>query len=162
MAAEWDVSHPQGLVGEVDCSAALNENWCRNEMDIIGLPTLKYGETSFGGMFLETWSGDRTYHGLSTFVNQTLVAPVCSPGNLPACDATIRNQLESYLSLSWTQLETMIDAKEMDIASAEKRFKIEFDRMQRIYDANAEEHEFSVARIKADLRMLRSVKETAQ
>lgn len=157
MAAEWK-DHPFVLIGEVDCRASIaNEKFCLEEMEIFGLPTLLFGEPSYRGAFLQSYGDGKTHEDLSRFVNGTLSkSPICSPGNLNACEPDVKQQLESFWMLSTSQLVAQITVKEQAIDDAILSFKKEFDRMQEIYDKSALEHESTTVRIKENIKMLRS------
>lgn len=159
---EWK-NHPQGVIGEIDCTTGPEiERWCSREMGILGFPTLLYGDPSHGGAFLVEYNGDKDYESLSSFANETLSRPFCSPGNLEPCDATVRQQLESFWEMSADGLQREIDAREGKIAEANKWFKENFDRMQAEYDEYARNHELHTAEIKRNLKMLESVKAMLQ
>jgi thiol-disulfide isomerase/thioredoxin len=161
LAGEWK-DHPRVLIGEVDCRANIaSENWCHDEMEIFGLPTLLFGEPSYGGSLLQSYGGDKTFEALSTFVNETLSQkPICSPGNLEACEPDVKQNLESFWRLSTSELEAQIAAKEQVIDDAHLNFKKEFDRMQAIYDKSAHEHETTTAEVKVNIKILQSIVDT--
>jgi thiol-disulfide isomerase/thioredoxin len=165
LAPAWDVmakawtNHPIVLVGEVDCRAdRATEDFCHDEMGILGLPTLLYGEPSYRGAFLQSYGDDKSQHALSTFVNETLSREVmCSPGNMKSCDPETKSQLVAFWKLSISQLESQIAAKEQSIDDAILNFKAEFDRMQRIYDDLSAQHESSKRTQKETIKVLRSL-----
>jgi hypothetical protein len=162
MASEWvhndddDDDNGQGLVGQVDCSKS--EDLCK-VFDIRGLPTLLYGDPSQFGAFLEPYHGDKTYEALSQFANETLSKPVCSPGNLDACNASMRDMLEAILKLPERELANRIEEKEQEIRKVETESKRAFQTMQTKYDELAAEHQMTKARIKDKIRMLKAVQE---
>jgi len=162
LAKEWE-GHEQGLIAEADCTKdATSEKWCQKEMGVSGFPTLLYGDPSYGGIFLEQYTEGRTYEDLSTFARETVAKPFCTPGNLDACDKDTRKQIETYSKMSVRNLDKAIEEKEKLIEAARKAFEKEFDRMQAIYDEKAQDFELTSARIKYDLKMLQSLKETKE
>ena len=128
MAAEW-VGHPQGLVAQVDCTT--DEDLCD---DVVGLPTLRYGDPSGDGAYLQEYRLGKNYEELSQFANETLGQPMCSPGNLDPCDTETRAQMKSVLSLSEKELEAAIAEKEEAIEAAKQAFTEAFNVMQAKYD----------------------------
>lgn len=158
MAKAW-TDHPIVLVGEVDCRAdRAAEDFCHDEMGILGLPTLLFGEPSYRGAFLQSYGDDKSQQALSTFVNETLSREVlCSPGNMQSCDPETKSQLVAFWKLSISQLESQIAAKEQSIDDAILNFKTEFDRMQRIYDDLSAQHESTKRIHKVTIKVLRSL-----
>lgn len=155
---DWE-NHSQGMIAEVDCSDKLNEDWCSDEMEILGLPTIRYGDTSFGGIFLENWSGDREYEALSALAKDVLSRPACSPGSWEGCDGPMRAQMKGMWKLSLSEIERRIESNENQIAQTEQAFQKQFDEMQKVYDQRAQDHEMLVARIKQNIKILRAAKE---
>jgi hypothetical protein len=158
MAKAW-TDHPIVLVGEVDCRAdRAAEDFCHDEMGILGLPTLLFGEPSYRGAFLQSYGDDKSQQALSTFVNETLSREVlCSPGNMQSCDPETKSQLVAFWKLSISQLESQIAAKEQSIDDAILNFKTEFDHMQRIYDDLSAQHESTKRIHKVTIKVLRSL-----
>ena len=150
MANEW-VGHKQGLVASVDCTT--EEDWCVS-MGIEGFPTLLFGDPSQGGVFLETYTGDKSYEDLSKFANETLSAPVCSPGNPRLCDKATKKKLQKMWKLAPSDLQKAIDEKYQWMEKAEKEFRDAFQKMQDQYDKSSQEHGFLVAGMKAKLKIL--------
>jgi hypothetical protein len=158
MASEWvhDNDHGQGLVGQVDCSKS--EDLCK-VFDIKGLPTLLYGDPGKFGAFLEPYYGDKTYEALSQFANDTLSKPTCSPANLNACNATMRDMLEAIWNMPQQTLTARIEEKEREILRVEKEARDAFQTMQTKYDELAAENQMAKARMKDKIRMLKAVLE---
>ena len=156
---DW-IGHSQGLVAEVDCTLdASNERWCSKDLNIVGFPTLLYGDPSYGGSFLVEYNGDKEYEALAAFANETLTAPFCSPGNTDPCDKSVRKEIESYWRMSVPKLQAEIDRKENTISKAKETFKKEFDKMQAKYDALSRKHELQKAERKSTIKLLQSVKQ---
>jgi protein disulfide-isomerase-like protein len=158
-AAEW-VDHPQLLVAEVDCTK--DEKWCQTEMNIEGFPTLLYGDPSNRGVYLKGYNDEKTSEDLSKFANETLTEPFCSPGNVDACDSKLKDEIKGYLKMSESKLEKEIKKKEKTMDDADKKYSVEFDKMQAKYDKAAATHESFSAKLKANLKMLRAVKEATK
>jgi len=151
----------QGLVAEVDCTVnSTQERWCSKDLGIVGFPTLLYGDPSYGGSFLKEYNGEKTYEALSQFANDTLTTPFCSPANTGPCDDETKKQIESAWKLSVQGLVDEISRKEAAIDDHERKFKKEFDRMQKVYDDEALKHELRVSEIKSNVKLLKSVKAT--
>ena len=153
LAKEWK-GHKQGLVASVDCTK--EESWCE-EMGITGFPTLLVGDPSQGGVFLETFSGDKNYEFLSKFAKDTLTKPICSPGNPSLCDKKERKTIKKIWKMSLADIEQSIEKEEQSIQRAEKEFKSSFDAMQEEYDKHSQEHEVRKVQIKKNIKLLRSL-----
>ena len=153
MAKEWK-GHKQGLVASVDCTK--EESWCE-EMGIKAFPTLLAGDPSQGGVFLETFSDDKSYEGLSQFAKETLTKPICSPGNPSLCDKKERKKIKKMWKMSLSDIEQSIEEKEQSIQQAEKDFKSSFDAMQEEYDKYSQEHELRKVQLKKNIKLLRSL-----
>jgi hypothetical protein len=152
MAAEW-IGHKQGLVASVDFTQ--EEEWCVS-MGISGFPTLLFGDPSQGGVFLETYSGDKTYEALSEFANETLKRPVCSPANPKVCDDSMREKIEKMWIMTVDELGSAIEEQEQLAMKAEKDFQDAFEMMQVEYDKHSQEHEMLLANMKSNVKLLRS------
>jgi thiol-disulfide isomerase/thioredoxin len=158
-AAKW-VDHPQLLVAEVDCTK--DEKWCQTEMNVEGFPTLLFGDPSQSGAYLQRYNDEKTSEDLSEFANETLTKPFCSPGNVDACDPKLKKEIKGYLKMSESKLEKEIQKKEKAMDDAEDRYKIEFEMMQAKYDKYTATLESITPKIKANLKMLRAVKEATK
>ena len=153
MAREW-AHHKQALVASVDCTK--EEEWCVS-MGITGFPTLLFGDPSEGGVFLETFSGDKTYEGLSQFANETLTKPICSPGNPSLCDKPQREKIKSMWKMSISDLDSSIQEKEQSIEQAEKDFQLSFETMQAAYDKHSQDHELRKVQLKNNIKLLKTL-----
>jgi hypothetical protein len=161
MAQEWmdtdtDMDYPNNdnraaLVAHVDCMT--HQAWCITK-DITGFPTLLYGEPSHDGIFLQEYRGEKTYLALSQFANDTLIAPVCSPGHLEPCDGATRALFQGFWSSSVEELESQIKTSEQAIAKAEQQFDLQYRSLKEIYGIAAQEHELVRAQLKRQLKLL--------
>jgi len=159
LSREWESNRRRdgvGLVGEIDCTE--EEDWCSTEWEITAFPTLLYGDPSMGGIFLETYEGDKSYESLSEFANTTLSGPVCSPTNIDACEESwMKNLLTEAWKSSLSVLNDQIAEKEKSIKDAKTDFGRHFDKMQKEYDRLSLNHQLDVARKKADLKVLKNL-----
>lgn len=158
MAKDWN-EHDLVLIAQVNCRADVaTERWCRNDMNIHGMPTLLYGEPSHGGLYLDSYGDDKVYDVLTRFVRETLSQkPICTAGNIRACEPDVQDKLKTYWKASKSDLEAMIDAKKADIKAAHTSFKSSFAEMQSLYDQRAMEHESLKAQVRTNIQMIRSV-----
>lgn len=164
MAAAWDKLEEAWrddslvLVASVNCRASIaTERWCEREMNIHGLPTLLFGEPSYKGAFLGSYGDDKTFVAMDQFVKDRLAEkPICSAGNMDACDPEVKEKLISYWKLSESQLESEIEAKRADIKSIQENFQAEFAVMQQAYDKSVASHELLKSKLTANLTMLKS------
>ena len=153
LAKEWK-GHKQVLVASVDCTR--EESWCE-ELGITGFPTLLFGDPSDGGVFLETYSDDKTFEALSQFAKDTLAKPICSIGNPSLCDKKERKKIESIWKMSLSEIESSIKEKEEAIKEAEREFQTSFEIMQVEYDKHSQEHELRKVQLKKNIKVLRSL-----
>lgn len=153
MAKEWS-NHTQGLVASVDCT--VEEEWCVS-LGIEGFPTLLYGDPSRGGIFLETYSGDKEYDDLSKFANNTLITPICSPDAPDVCDKATKKKIKKMWKLSSGDLKKEIAHRQQMIVQAEKDFEQAFQKMQEQYDQSSQVHELSMANIRTSIKILQDI-----
>ena len=157
MQAEWE-NHPTALVAEIDCTnTEENEKWCSEVMNIQGFPTIRYGDGSMNGLFLEDFHGDRDYESLSKFAKETISSPICSPGNMNACDSETRKRLQNYWKMSVSKLDEEIKQKEKMIDETETTFSYQFQKMQEQYDRKALEVELVRAEVNRNIRIINSI-----
>ena len=164
LAPEWeamatnlnDDTSSSLLVGEIDCSTY--GDWCETEMAILGLPTLKYGDPSYGGVFLEQYADDRSTEALSQFARELVSRSLCTPTMTEGCDVEAKGQLEKFWAMSLSSVEKEIDRMEKMISDAETEFREAFDAMQMEYDEASVRHEMTKARIKKDIKLLQTLK----
>lgn len=165
MAPAWEQlekawqHHHQVLVASIDCRASLaTERWCETTMNVRGFPTLLYGEPSHQGAYLESYGDDKTFVALHTFVENSLATePICSPGNIEACDVSAQEKLQGYWKLSVSQLEQEIAATTADIKAIHRQFQEDFAILQQAYDQQAAAHELEKARIASEIALIQSV-----
>ena len=74
------------LIGSIDCTDSPKGKDLCSRFEIVGLPTLLYGDASLGGIYLEEYGGDKSFNDLKSFAIENLL-PTCNPGNLGACDS---------------------------------------------------------------------------
>jgi thioredoxin-like negative regulator of GroEL len=160
LAVEFQ-NHDVTLVASVDCSAHHHQtsSLC-DDFNIQGLPTLLYGDASQGGVYLHEYRGDKSYRALSTFANEHLTRPMCSPANVNACEPEMKTLMETILQLDKPQLEQAIQEAEHEIQQAEVVFQEKFQNMQTRYDQVAADHAAKEARIKANMKMIQAVIQT--
>jgi len=154
---EWK-GHDQGLVGEVDCT--VEKELCEKQFNIQGLPTLKFGDPSYGGIFLEEpYFEEKVFPELSTFAKENnMNLPMCSPGNLDACqDEGVRNWYQKLFLMSLEELDAEIASKEKEIKNAEEKFRDEFKKMQTAYDALANKNEIESLARKQQIKLLKEI-----
>lgn len=152
MAKEWE-SNEDVVVASVDCTAGTHEAWCLS-LGIQAFPTIQYG-TPPAACF-ETYHGDKTYEALSEFANETLNKPVCSPCYPDLCDEPAKRKINEIWRLSKEGLEASILDNEKLIEKEENNFKQKFQEMQAAYDKQSQEHEFQLAKLKSNIRLLKS------
>jgi hypothetical protein len=157
--AENNNAHLQEiLIGSIDCtngSPTGGKALC-TRFQIIGLPTILYGDTSFGGVYLEEYRGGKTFDDLKQFASKSLI-PVCHPGNLHACSADERRQMESYMAMSYNELNAKIQQVEKKGEETRVFYEAEFDKLQSIYDDRLVEKIRYVAQLKDEVRMIKEV-----
>jgi thiol-disulfide isomerase/thioredoxin len=167
MAQEWmetntntntntNQDNKEALVAHVNCMT--HQAWCVAK-GITGFPTLLYGEPSHDGVFLQEYTGEKTYLTLSQFANETLIAPVCSPGHLEPCDGATRALLQGFWKSSREQLESQVELAETAISKAEQQLDGSYRSLQEVYRVAAQEHELVTAQLKRELKFLSLVKE---
>jgi len=120
MAPDWErlteefAGHETILIAESDCIGD-GEALC-NEVGVTGFPTLKFGDP----FDLEDYEGPREYKELSAFAKQ--MKPVCSAGNLDACDAKSRAHVEELIAMPLEELRKKVAEGEAKIAKANTDF----------------------------------------
>ena len=65
-------NNPNGdiLIGSIDCTNSPTGKALCAKFKIMGLPTILYGDTTFGGVYLEEYRGDKSF---SDFKQQSLI-----------------------------------------------------------------------------------------
>jgi thiol-disulfide isomerase/thioredoxin len=155
VAAKW-ADHPQALVGEVDCALdGESKNWCANDLDLVEYPTLKYGDTNVGGTWLRTYEMNRTFPIMYKFTNRTLHEPFCSPGNLGACTAIQKMEMNIQDKFNSTQLDTAIRQQERGIQLHVDEWVRKVEYYEKIEDRYGTNQALRVARMNTNLRILK-------
>ena len=151
LAQEWD-GHAVGLVAEVDCTTE-GKPLC-DANGVRGFPTLKFGDPSN----LEDYQGGRDFNSLKKFAEENL-KPVCSPSNLDLCDDEKKKQIEDYMKMSMSDLDSKIAEFEAKLEEAEETFKAEVAKLQATYQQLSEDKDAKLAAVKdAGLGIAKSVK----
>lgn len=155
VAAKW-ANHPQALVGEVDCAeTGESKSWCADDLDLVEFPTLKYGDTSVGGKWLRTYEMNRTFPIMFSFTNRTLHKPFCTPGNLGACTAIQKMEMNIQDKFNSTQLDTAIEQQERGIQLHVDEWVRKVEYYEKIEDRYGTNQALRVARMKTNLRILK-------
>jgi len=134
MKPSWDklmkkfAGHASALVGDVDCTADASKELCETH-GVQGFPTIKWGDASA----LEDYEGGRDYEDLETFANKNL-KPMCSPKNVDLCDADKKQQIETLMKMSTSELEAEVEKKETELKEAETHFDEEVKKLQETYE----------------------------
>jgi len=135
MKPSWDklmekfAGHASALVGDVDCTAEGGKDLCETH-GVQGFPSIKYGDPSA----LEDYEGGRDYEDLETFANENL-KPTCSPTNIDLCDADKKQQIETLMKMSTSELEAEIEKKDAELTEAGTTFDEEVKKLQETYEA---------------------------
>lgn len=146
----------QGLIAEVDCTQY--SKWCESLPQVVGFPTLLYGDPSHNGLFLEEYpSVERSFDDLMNFAQEYLHKPVCSPGNIAACDPDTQVQMNNYWNMSDSELESRIEEHNLLIQAAEDEFERQRQSLQDQYDKLSNDHSLLTARTKRRMRFLKSL-----
>jgi len=158
MKPAWDKlmkqfeGHASALVGDVDCTAD-GKPLCE-EHGVQGFPTIKWGDPSA----LEDYEGGRDFDDLKTFAEENL-KPMCSPKNLDLCDDAKKTEIEKYMKMSDSDLETEIEKKEAEAKEAEETFDAEVQKLQEKYEQLEKEKTEKQAAVKASgLGLMKAVK----
>lgn len=147
------------LIGSIDCTDSPKGKELCARFKIIGLPTLLYGDASFGGVYLEEYAGDKDFESMKSFALENLV-PSCGPWNLNACSPELREEIQSYMSLSYSALDSRIKSMEGRLDEIETNFQNEFDTMQKNYDEQLTEKEMKVLRAKENIKIIKEILST--
>lgn len=147
------------LIGSVDCTDSPHgKNLCI-QFKITGLPTLLYGHTGSGGVYLEEYGGEKTFEDLKSFALKELV-PKCLPVSLDACTPEERQEMESYIAMSYTQLNEIIQILEKQMIELKESFKAKFMELQKDHDRMLIEKELKLTRSKETIKMIKGVRES--
>jgi len=161
MKPAWDKlmgefeGHASALVGDVDCTAA-GKPLCDSN-GVQGFPTIKHGDPNS----LEDYEGGRSFDDLKTFADENL-KPSCGPQNIDLCDDDKKAEIEKLQALSSDDLDAAITEKEGDLATAEKTFEEEVEKLQTKYKSLMEEKDAAVKAVKdSGLGLMKAVKAAA-
>lgn len=144
------------LIGSIDCTdSPMGKELC-GRFEIVGLPTLLYGDASFGGIYLEEYSGDKSFDDLKSFAIENLV-PTCNPGNLDACPPESRQDMEKYIAMTYQQLQDEILGLEKKQDELKELYKDMFAKLQKEYDELLTEKEIQIVRAKGTAKLLQEV-----
>jgi hypothetical protein len=155
LAAKW-ADHPQGLVGEVDCARdGASKKWCRNDLDLVEYPTLKYGETSESGIWLREYEINRTFPIMYNFTNRTLSKPFCSPGNLEGCTPIQKMEMRIQQKFNDAQLDTAIEQHERGIQLTIDEWQRTKEYVEKIEDRIGTNQALRLARYRTNVRIIK-------
>mmetsp|Transcript_3081 Transcript_3081/g.4153 ORF Transcript_3081/g.4153 Transcript_3081/m.4153 type:complete len:240 (-) Transcript_3081:59-778(-) len=164
MAQKCNAKHEHMVVGEIDCASdSVQNQWCHSNFQLSGLPTMLYGEPSLEGVHLEEYAGDRSASGLSRFCHQIAKnGPICTASNLQACDTKTNKDYETYWGWSGEQLDTAIKEHENDLKTLEQQYQELFEELHNNYNAAASKRQSNFAERKANIRILKEIKNTIE
>lgn len=144
------------LIGSIDCTDSPKGKDLCGRFEIVGLPTLLYGDASFGGIYLEEYSGDKSFDDLKSFAIEHLV-PTCNAGNLDACTPDSRQKMEKYISMSYQELQDQISWLEKKQEEVKESYKEMFAKLQQEYNESLTEKEIQIVRAKATVKLIQEV-----
>ena len=144
------------LIGSIDCSDSPGGKDLCVRFEIVGLPTLLYGDASLGGIYLEEYGGEKTFEDMKSFAANALV-PKCNPGRLDACPPDTRIEMETYMAMSYQALDDKIKGMEKDQEELKASFKDMFALLQRKYDEYVREKETQILMAKVNLRLIKEI-----
>eukprot|EP00580_Thalassiosira_gravida_P010310 CAMPEP_0201648822 /NCGR_PEP_ID=MMETSP0493-20130528/38323_1 /ASSEMBLY_ACC=CAM_ASM_000838 /TAXON_ID=420259 /ORGANISM="Thalassiosira gravida, Strain GMp14c1" /LENGTH=170 /DNA_ID=CAMNT_0048124559 /DNA_START=21 /DNA_END=533 /DNA_ORIENTATION=+ len=144
------------LIGSIDCTNSPKGKGLCARFKIMGLPTLIYGDASFGGTYLEEYGGDKAFHDLKSFAAEALV-PTCNPGNMDACSPDMRKDTEAFTAMPYEVLDNLIKGKEKQQEDLQTSFKETFAKLQKNYDESLLEKEMQIIRAKANVKLIKEV-----
>jgi thiol-disulfide isomerase/thioredoxin len=144
------------LIGSIDCSDSPKGKDLCVRFDIIGLPTLLYGDASLGGIYLEEYGGDKTFEDMKSFAVEALV-PKCNPGRLDACPPDTRQEMENYMDMSYQALDDKIKGMEKNEEELKASFKTTFAVLQKKYDDSVMEKELQILKAKANVKLIKEI-----
>ena len=124
--------------------------------EIVGLPTLLYGDASLGGIYLEEYGGGKTFEDMKSFAAEALV-PTCNPGRLDACPHDTRVEMETYMGMSYQALDDRIKGMEKAQEELKASFKDIFAVLQKKYDDSVKEKETRISIAKVNLRLIKEI-----
>jgi hypothetical protein len=125
---------------------------------LTGLPSLLYGPTSYDGVYMEEYGGGKSFEELKSFASKELV-PKCLPGSLDACTPEDRTEMERYLSMSYTELNELIEGAEMQLKEEKDTFNVKKNELQKLHDKQLIEKEMGITNSKTIIKMIEDVRE---
>merc|ERR1719389_1472956 len=150
-ADEWADSATGGVF-DVDCTASGKE-LCEKH-GVRGYPTIKYGDPSA----LEDYKGGRTLKALQDFAAENL-KPMCSPANMDLCEGDKKAQLEGYMAMEISELDTKITEAKGQQEKLEEDFKTEVKALQDKYQQLQTDKEEKLKALKdSGLGLMQAVK----
>jgi len=149
------------LIAEVDCSE--ESEWCI-ELGYTKYPTLTYGDSSMGGIFLQQYTSiKRSYEDLLNFAQEKLVhKSFCTPGNIAACADEKRDRIRQYSDKTISDLELLIEKEESLIDEARRKIGNRKKGLQLEYDQISKRHESETAIIKRQLKLYKKLLDEAR
>jgi len=156
MKPDWDKlsaafkDHASTVIADVDCTAG-GKSLCE-QIGVSGYPTIKHGDPSD----LQDYKGGRDLASLEKFAGE--LGPQCSPSNIDLCDDAKKAKIKELMAMSSAERETMVKAKDEELAKLESDFKTFVDGLQKSYTEANEKKDKDVEAIKASgLGLLKSV-----
>jgi len=156
MKPDWDKlsaafkDHASTVIADVDCTAG-GKSLCE-QIGVSGYPTIKHGDPSD----LQDYKGGRDLASLEKFAGE--LGPQCSPSNIDLCDDAKKAKIKELMAMSSAERETMVTAKEGELAKLESDFKTFVDGLQKSYTEANEKKDKDVEAIKSSgLGLLKSV-----
>merc|ERR1712205_184965 len=133
--------HATALVADVDCTAE-GKPLCE-EHGVEGFPTIKWGDPAS----LEDYEGGRDFSDLKEFADENL-KPLCSPANIDLCDDEKKAKIAELSAMTADQLKTKIDQATEEMASINKNFEAEVEKLQATYEALEKDKTAKLAELK--------------
>lgn len=153
---DHDDKNNNTLIGSIDCSDSPKGKDLCVRFEVIGLPTLLYGDASLGGIYLEEYGGDKTFEDMKSFAAEALV-PKCNPGRLDACPPDTRREMETYIAMSYQALDDKIKGMEKDQEETKASFKNAFAVLQKKYDESVMDKELQIAKAKVNVKLIKEI-----
>lgn len=144
------------LIGSIDCTDSPNGKALCARFKVVGLPTLLYGDASFGGVYLEEYAGEKSFEDLKSFALKNL-ASNCTPGNLGACSPDDRSKMELFMTMPRKNLKAMIEGIEANLDKVEQHFGLSFDSMQKQHDLGLAIKENAIIQSKENVKLIKEV-----
>jgi hypothetical protein len=158
MKPDWDklmdafAGSDSGLIADVDCTTE-GKPLC-DANGVRGYPTIKWGDPSA----LEDYKGGRDFNSLKKFAEENL-KPMCSPANLDLCDDEKKAEIEKFMAMSESDLESSISEKEKLMEEAEEAFKTGVAGLQEQYQSMMAKKDATLEEIKnSGLGLMKAVK----